>query len=171
MARWSSYTLHKRFFQGEPEMNLRLEIQRAGGNVLCTRIRRVKNGKQISGFQDKRDEARGPRSRVEGMAFTDRGKGFRAFDNRDHRIPARCQSCHIHNCEEQVTILEGEATAIIDGTAYQLTAPDTTFISQGLPHRFINNSNKLMKILWVYTTTQVTRTFVETGKKEEYLKK
>jgi hypothetical protein len=40
-----------------------------------------------------------------------------------------------------------------------------------LPHRFINTSNKPMKILWVYTTTQVTRTFVETGKTEDYLKK
>jgi putative monooxygenase len=85
--------------------------------------------------------------------------------------PGANLALHIHNCEEQVTILEGDATAIIDGVSYQLTAPDTTFISQGLPHRFINTSNKPMKILWVYTTTQVTRTFVETGKTEDYLKK
>jgi len=85
--------------------------------------------------------------------------------------PGANLALHIHNCEEQVTILEGEATALIDGVSYKLTAPDTTFISQGLPHRFINTSNRTMKILWVYTTTQVTRTFVENGKTDDYLKK
>jgi uncharacterized cupin superfamily protein len=85
--------------------------------------------------------------------------------------PGANLALHFHNCEEQVTILEGDATAIIDGVSHHLTAPDTTFISQGLPHRFINTSNKPMKILWVYTTTQVTRTFVETGKTEDYLKR
>jgi quercetin dioxygenase-like cupin family protein len=78
---------------------------------------------------------------------------------------------HIHNCEEQVTMLEGAATVIIDGASWEVSAPDTTFIPAGVPHRFINSSANPMKILWVYTTTKVTRTFVETGKKEDYLKK
>jgi len=85
--------------------------------------------------------------------------------------PGANLALHIHNCEEQVTLLEGNATAIIDGVSYQLTAPDTTFISQGLAHRFINTSDRPMKILWVYTTTQVTRTFLESGKTEDYLKR
>ena len=71
---------------------------------------------------------------------------------------------HTHNCEEQVTVVEGSASAEINGTWYELTAPDTTFVSTGLPHRFINRSGKPMKILWVYTSTQVTRTFVGSGK-------
>ena len=85
--------------------------------------------------------------------------------------PGANLAMHIHNCEEQVTMLEGEATAIIDGASYSVAAPDTTFIPAGVPHRFINTSGKPMKILWVYTTTQVTRTFVDTGKTEDYLKK
>lgn len=78
---------------------------------------------------------------------------------------------HIHNCEEQVTILEGDALAEIDGISSELTAPDTTFISPGLPHRFINRGDKPMRILWVYASTKVTRTFVETGRTEDHLKK
>jgi quercetin dioxygenase-like cupin family protein len=78
---------------------------------------------------------------------------------------------HIHNCEEQITILEGDARAEINGVSYDLTAPDTTFISPGIPHRFINRGDKPMKILWVYTSTKVTRTFVKNGRTEEYLKK
>ena len=85
--------------------------------------------------------------------------------------PGANLAMHIHNCEEQVTMLEGDATAIIDGISYGVTAPDTTFIPAGVPHRFINSSSKPMKIMWVYTTTKVTRTFVETGKTEDYLKK
>jgi len=85
--------------------------------------------------------------------------------------PGANLAMHIHNCEEQVTMLEGDATVIIDGASYEVSAPDTTFIPAGVPHRFINSSPKPMKILWVYTTTKVTRTFVETGKKEDYLKK
>src|SRR5512134_1819259 len=75
---------------------------------------------------------------------------------------------HTHNCEEQVTILEGDAWVEIDGRTYELTAPDTTFVSLGLPHRFVNRSDRPMKILWVYTTTKVTRTFVATGQTVNY---
>jgi putative monooxygenase len=78
---------------------------------------------------------------------------------------------HIHNCEEQVTILEGEALAIIKDASYELTAFDTTFIPPGIPHRFINRGVKPMKILWVYASTQMTRTFVESGRTEDYFKK
>ena len=85
--------------------------------------------------------------------------------------PGANLAMHIHNCEEQVTMLEGEATAVIDGASYGVAAPDTTFIPAGVPHRFINTSSKPMKILWVYTTTKVTRTFVEAGTGEDYLKK
>lgn len=76
---------------------------------------------------------------------------------------------HYHNCEEQVTILEGDAVAVIDGVEYELTAPDTTFIPAGVPHHFLNRSGKKMKILWIYGSTNVTRTFTATGKTVPHL--
>jgi putative monooxygenase len=85
--------------------------------------------------------------------------------------PGASLAMHIHNCEEQVTVIEGKATAVIDGISHQVTAPDTTFIFPGVPHRFINSSDKPMKILWVYTTTRVTRTFVDPGKTGDDLKR
>ena len=85
--------------------------------------------------------------------------------------PGANLAMHIHNCEEQVTMLEGDATVIIDGVSYEVTAPDTTFIPAGVHHRFINTSRKPMKILWVYATTKMTRTFVEAGKTTDNSKK
>ncbi len=85
--------------------------------------------------------------------------------------PGANLAMHIHNCEEQVTMLEGDATVIIDGVSYEVTSPDTTFIPAGVHHRFINTSRKPMKILWVYATTKMTRTFVEAGKTADNSKK
>jgi putative monooxygenase len=125
---------------------------------------------QVFRIKEMKPMDRGPGLRGWPLVTGEKGSGHLTTGITEFQ-PGANLALHIHNCEEQVTILEGDATAIIDGVSYQLTAPDTTFISQGLPHRFINTSNKSMKTLWVYTTTQVTRTFVETGKTEDYLKK
>ena len=122
--------------------------------------------------------------KVREMTPVDRGPGLRGWplvtEEKGSRHlttgitefqPGASLALHTHNCEEQVTILEGDALVEIDGRKYELTAPDTTFISQGLPHRFVNRGDRPMKILWVYTSTRVTRTFVETGQTEDYLKK
>jgi quercetin dioxygenase-like cupin family protein len=122
--------------------------------------------------------------KIKEMKAVDRGPGLRGWPlitpevGSEHLTtgitefqPGASLAMHIHNCEEQVTLLEGKATAIIDGISHEVSAPDTTFIPPGIPHRFINTSDRVMKIMWVYTATKVTRTFVETGKTEDYLKK
>ncbi len=122
--------------------------------------------------------------KIKEMTAVERGSGLRGWplltDGKTSKHlttgitefqPGASLAMHIHNCEEQITLLEGEAVAVIDGVSHELTAPDTTFVSEGVPHRFINQSAKPMKILWVYTTTKMSRTFVETGRIEDYPKK
>ena len=122
--------------------------------------------------------------KIKEMKAIDRGPGLRGWPLVTDEVgsqhlttgitefqPGASLAMHIHNCEEQVTLLEGKATVVIHGVSYEVAAPDTTFIPPGVPHRFINNSDRPMKIMWVYTTTHVTRTFVDTGKTEDYLKK
>lgn len=70
---------------------------------------------------------------------------------------------HFHNCEESVMILEGEAIAEIDGERIPLKAGDTTWIPPNVPHRFLNESDGPMRILWIYGDVNATRTMVETG--------
>lgn len=71
---------------------------------------------------------------------------------------------HRHNCEESVMLLSGQAWLDIGDAVYELNTLDTTFIPPDVPHRFRNKSQIApMKILWIYASTEATRTLVETG--------
>lgn len=83
--------------------------------------------------------------------------GITAFD------PGARIGFHFHNCEESVMILEGEAIAEIDGTRHHLKTGDTTWIPANVPHRFLNESDAVMRIFWTYATIDATRTMVASG--------
>jgi len=76
---------------------------------------------------------------------------------------------HVHNCDEQVTLLEGEAEVEIDGAVTPLSRYDTTYIPAGREHAFRNRGDAPMRILWIYGASRVTRTFAETGETVEHL--
>lgn len=70
---------------------------------------------------------------------------------------------HSHNCIEQVTLIEGEGTVVLNGEERPVRPYDTTQVPAGDVHRFINSGDTTMRILWVYGATEVTRTFADTG--------
>lgn len=76
---------------------------------------------------------------------------------------------HYHNCDESVVVIEGDAIAEIDGDRHPMKRFDATFVPSGVPHRFVNESDRPMAILWTYGASNVTRTFVETGVTVEHM--
>jgi hypothetical protein len=60
-------------------------------------------------------------------------------------------------------IIEGQAIAEIDGVQHRLDTNDTTWIPASVPHRFINATDRPMRISWICASVDATRTMMATG--------
>lgn len=80
--------------------------------------------------------------------------GYGAFE------PGTSLPCHIHDYDESITIVRGRAVCLVQGARYELSAYDTAFVPQGRPHRFLNDSDDLMAMIWVYAGDEPDRRIV-----------
>lgn len=75
--------------------------------------------------------------------------------------PGSSLPCHIHEYDESITIVTGEAICEVMGQQYRLRGCDTAYVPQGRPHRFLNKSQALMAMVWVYAGSEPARTLVD----------
>jgi quercetin dioxygenase-like cupin family protein len=70
---------------------------------------------------------------------------------------------HSHNCEEQVTVLEGRLRLVLGEKVVECGRYDSTYISAGVPHEFSNIADEPALVMVIYGASRVTRTFIDTG--------
>jgi len=79
-------------------------------------------------------------------------------------LPGASLPCHIHDFDESITILRGSAVCLVHGRKYELSGYDTAFIPQGKPHRFLNESEDEMSMIWVYAGEEPDRRIVDSAR-------
>jgi quercetin dioxygenase-like cupin family protein len=78
-------------------------------------------------------------------------------------LPGSSLPCHTHDFDESITIVQGLADCLVQGKKYQLSDCDTAFVPKGKPHRFVNNSQEEMAMIWVYAGDEPDRQIVDAG--------
>jgi putative monooxygenase len=75
--------------------------------------------------------------------------------------PGAFLPCHVHDFDESITIVDGRALCLVQGQRYKLSGLDTAFVPTGRPHRFFNDSDVPMSMLWVYAGAEPDRTLID----------
>lgn len=81
--------------------------------------------------------------------------GYGLFYN-GGRLPA-----HLHDFDESICIVEGEATCFVEGRKYTMSNFTTAMQPRGRVHYFINQSQQPMSMIWVYAGPKPERIEVD----------
>ncbi len=72
------------------------------------------------------------------------------------RLPA-----HLHDFDESICIIEGQATCVVEGQVHALQNCQTAMVPRGRVHYFRNDSDQPMAMIWVYAGPQPERILVD----------
>ena len=76
-------------------------------------------------------------------------------------LPGASLPCHVHKYDESITIVRGRAVCEVAGNRYVLENCDTAHVPEGLPHRFLNQTDEPMAMIWVYAGDEPERQLVD----------
>ncbi|HEX4143396.1 MAG TPA: aldolase/citrate lyase family protein [Pirellulales bacterium] len=71
------------------------------------------------------------------------------------RLPA-----HVHDFDESICIVDGQATCLVEGRRYTLSQCATAMVPRGRVHYFVNETTQPMAMVWVYAGPQPERIVV-----------
>ena len=83
--------------------------------------------------------------------------GFARFDP-NGRLPD-----HLHDFDESICIIRGEASCLVEGRQYSLNDCGTAMVPRGRVHYFINDSENQMDMIWVYAGPMPERIIIAPG--------
>jgi 2-dehydro-3-deoxyglucarate aldolase/4-hydroxy-2-oxoheptanedioate aldolase len=72
------------------------------------------------------------------------------------RLPA-----HVHDFDESICIISGDATCVVEGRRYRMRDGATALQPRGRVHYFINETDTTMEMLWVYAGPVPERIIVD----------
>jgi quercetin dioxygenase-like cupin family protein len=72
------------------------------------------------------------------------------------RLPA-----HVHDFDESISIISGEAICVVEGRRYTMSECATALQPRGRVHYFVNESTGPMEMLWVYAGPRPERIIVD----------
>lgn len=70
---------------------------------------------------------------------------------------------HIHDFDESICIIQGDAQCLVEGRQYWLSHCATAMVPRGRVHYFINESQSQMDMLWVYAGPLPERVVIAPG--------
>ena len=68
---------------------------------------------------------------------------------------------HVHDFDESICIISGEATCVVEGRRYSMSDCSTALQPRGRVHYFVNESTRPMEMLWVYAGPKPERIIVD----------
>ena len=83
--------------------------------------------------------------------------GFARFDP-GGRLPD-----HIHDFDESICIIRGDADCMVEGRKYLMSNCATAMVPRGRVHYFINESEDQMDMVWVYAGPMPERIVIAPG--------
>jgi 2-keto-3-deoxy-L-rhamnonate aldolase RhmA/quercetin dioxygenase-like cupin family protein len=72
------------------------------------------------------------------------------------RLPA-----HVHDFDESICIIQGEATCVVEGRRYRMANCATALQPRGRVHYFVNESQAPMAMIWIYAGPNPERIVVD----------
>jgi 2-keto-3-deoxy-L-rhamnonate aldolase RhmA/quercetin dioxygenase-like cupin family protein len=88
--------------------------------------------------------------------------GYASFQS-GGRLPA-----HIHDFDESICIIEGSAKCLVEGKQYSLENCATAMVPRGRVHYFVNETNAIMKMIWVYAGPMPERIIIDPAYIDEH---
>ena len=114
----------------------------------------------ILNIEDVNEEEMSPGTRR--WAIVDGTKGADSLSIGDLTLaPGSKVTNHIHPTEEAMVILEGELDAVLGDDVVKVGPGQTVLAPPGVRHGFVNNSGAPARLMAIFPTATIERTFVD----------